>query len=113
MKNKRPVVLLIHRSRDPPRVCAVLINSDEQVEKTGDNKSSQRCAAIHNQICIYKTYLDDNTFCCAITQLLNIKGERRREHLLGISRAPTNLTMGKVSLLNIVVGNVQWKIVFF
>lgn len=58
--------------------------------------SSQRCTAIHNQICTYKTYLDDNTFCCAITRLLNIKGEHRREHVLTVSLAPTNITMGKV-----------------
>lgn len=77
--------------------------------KTGNNLSSQRCIAIHNQSCTYKTYLDYNTFCCAITQLLIIKGEHHRENLITISLAPTNITMGKVSSLN-VTGNVHWKL---
>lgn len=77
--------------------------------KTGNNLSSQRCTPIHHQSCTYKTYLDDNTFCCAITQLLIIKGEHRRENLLTISLAPTNITMGKVSSLN-VTGNVHWRL---
>lgn len=65
--------------------------------------------AIHNQSCTYKTYLDDNTFCCAITQLLIIKGEHHRENLITISLAPTNITMGKVSSFN-VTGNAHWKL---
>lgn len=77
--------------------------------KLDNNNSSHWCAAIHKQICIYKTYLDDNTLCCAITQLLNIKGQRHREHLLTISLPPTNITMGKVSLLCIFTENTEWK----
>lgn len=98
MKNKQPVFA---DTCLPSLWCTVVFWSIVMNRwKTGNNLSSQRCITIHNQSCTYKTYLDYNTFCCAITQLLIIKGEHHRENLITISLAPTNITMGKVSSCN-------------
>ncbi len=80
--------------------------------KLDNNNSSQRCVAIHKQISVYKTCLDDNTLCCAITQLLIIKGQQHREHQLTVSLAH-NITMGKVSLVCVVTENMESKKVFW